>query len=316
VSSLHTVDDVTIMEALTRQGTRPAVITRANTEARLERDCIATALRELDELVRAISAAHASRKTLSVFIAGSSSLAFLLGNAIAPRVFRDIQVFDYDGAQYSVAYELPYPPIPACNVALWLGASPTGTGPLELEEEIRSIQLEQTGLADRLQIRAISVARPMDLVRELLAHKPGIVQFSGHGNSRGPVFQDDHGEPRPLPATDLAELLRLNGDSVHLVVLAACFSDSYAEDLLAHMDCVIVMRGLVGDTDARMFAKELYRRLAAGDSVQVAFDGALLVMRLERPATGCTRSAADEVPRLRERDPGCADRLFLVRSRR
>ncbi len=140
-----------------------------------------------------------------------------------------------------------------------------------------------------------------------------MVQFSGHGNSGGPMFQDDHGEQRPLPAADLVELFRLAGDPVRLVVIAACYSETYAEALLAYVDCVIVMRGRVDDTDARQFAAELYRGLAEGESVQTAFDRARLVMRLERSAGEDVRDAADEAPRLRERDPGCASNLFLVR---
>jgi hypothetical protein len=142
-----------------------------------------------------------------------------------------------------------------------------------------------------------------------------VVQFSGHGNSGGPMFQDDLGQQRPLPAADLVELFRLAGDPVRLVVIAACYSEAYAEALLAHVDCVIVMRGQVGDLDARKFTAELYRGLAEGESVQTAFERARLVMRLERPAYVGTDTASGEAPRLYERDPGCAGDLFLVRRR-
>ena len=118
---------------------------------------------------------------------------------------------------------------------------------------------------------------------------------------------------RPVEVTDLVEQFRLAGDPVRLVVIAACHSDSYAEALLVHVDCVIVMRGRVDDDDARQFATALYHSLAEGDSVKVAFDHALLTMRLERPASAAARAAADEAPRLLERDPGCASALYLVR---
>jgi hypothetical protein len=317
VSSLHDVDNLKIVEAFARQGKRPAAIVHAHAQARLDRDNAAIALHELDDLIRATAAAHPARETLAVFVAGPTSLAFLAGNAIAPRVCRDMQIFEYDGADYTLAYELPYPPVPDRNVAVWLGASPLEDKPLKLEEEARDIQLAlaKAGLADRLAMSAISVARPMDLYRELENRKPAIVQFSGHGHPAGPLFQDDSGKPRPLLAADLAEQFRLAGDTVRVVVLAACFADSYADELLLHVDCVIAMRGPVGDTDARMFARELYRSLAQGDSVQKAFDRALLAMRLERQAAGATIPAADDAPRLRERYPGCASRLFLVRRR-
>jgi len=314
VSSQKPIADSLIQDAFERPK-RLAMIIHGHAEARLERDAVPVVVHELDELIREICAAHPMRETLSVFIAGPSSLAFLVGNAINPRACRNVQVFQYEGDRYTLAYELPHPPVPARNFALWLGASPLGATQLGLAEEIRQIQLALGDIkpGDRLTIASIPNARPMDLVRELQAREPGIIQFSGHGGTGGPVFQDDHGEARPLPAADLAELLRLGGDPVRVVVIAACSSNAYAEALQPHVDCVIAMRGLVGDTDAREFATELYRRLAMGDSVQAAFDNAKLVMRLARPAGGATLSSADEAPQLRERDLGCASNLFLVR---
>lgn len=309
------IADSKIQDALARQQKRPAEIVHGHAEAKLDRGVLPVAMHEIDELVRGICFAHGARETLAVFIAGPTPLAFLIGNAINPRVCRNVRVFDYDGDRYSLVYELPYPPIPERNVALWLGASPAGTTRLALDEEIRAMHLAQSGgtVAERLTIVAVPTARPMDLVRELRVRRPAVVQFSGHGGSGGPVFQNDRGEPRPVPAVDLVELFRQAGDPVRLVVIAACESDSYADALLAHVDCVIVMRGLIDDTDARKFAAELYRSLAEGDSVRVAFDRALLVMRLERPVVDAALASGAEAPRLREREPGCSSALYVVR---
>ncbi len=318
VSSQIPVADSLIQEAFARQGKRPAAIVRGHAEARLERSTLPVAMHEFGELIRETCAAHPGRDTLGVFIAGPTSLAFLVGNAINPRVCRDVQVFEFDGARYTLAYELPYPPVPERNVALWLGANPAGTTQLALEEEIRAINTTHLvhgrgRVADRLNIVAIPAARPMDLLRELKNHAPWVVQFSGHGAAGGLEFQDDDGNRRPVDADDLVEQFRLAGDPVRLVVIAACYSDSYAEALLPHVDCVIAMRNRVDDTDARRFATALYHSLAEGDSVQVAFDHALLAMRLERPASAAAPAAADEAPRLLERDPGCAGSLYLIR---
>jgi hypothetical protein len=317
VSSEKVIADSRIEDALAHQQRRLSAIVHGHADARLDPGTVPAAMHEIDELIREICAAHPGRETLALFIAGPSALAFLIGNAINPRVCRDVQVFEFHGDRYTLAYELPHPPVPEHNVALWLGSSPAGAKPLELDEEIRRIQvaLGQARVADRLAIVPIPGARPMDLLRELQGRSPGVIQFSGHGSSGGPVFQDDHGAPRLLSAADLAELFRLAGDPVHLVVIAACHSDAYAEALLAHVDCVIVMRGRVDDIDARKFAAELYRGVAEGDSVQTAFERARLVMRLERPAGVGPGEASDEAPQLRERDPGCAGNLFLVRRR-
>lgn len=315
VSSKQTIADSSIAKAFARQQQVPAAIVRGHAEGPLDRGALPSAMHELDELIQEIGAAHPARDTLAVFIAGPSSLAFLVGNAINPRVCRDVQVFAFEGDRYTLAYELPYPPVPEHNVALWLGASPAGTTSLALDEEIRAIRLEHSRgqVADRLSIESIPVARPMDLLRELKSRDPAVVQFSGHGAPGGLVFQDDLGQPRPVEAADLVELFRLAGDPVRLLVIAACHSESYVEALLAHVDCAIAMRGRVDDTDARRFATALYRSLAEGDSVQAAFDHARLAMRLERPASAAAPAAAAEAPRLWERDPGCASSLYLVR---
>jgi hypothetical protein len=317
VASQKVIADSRVEEALARQQKHPAAIVHAHADARLVPGVVPAAMHEIDELIREICAGYPARETLALFIAGPSALAFMVGNAINPRACRDVQVFEFQGDRYTLAYELPYPPVREHNVALWLAASPAGTTPLALDEEARNIQtaLEAAGAADRLEIASIPRARPMDLVDALRDREPGVIQFSGHGSSGGPMFQDDHGQQRPLPAADLVELFRLAGDPVRLVVIAACYSEAYAEDLLTHVDCVIVMHGRVGDTDAGKFTAELYRSLAEGESVQIAFDRARLVMRLERPAGVGPAAAGDEVPRLRERYPGCAGNLFLVRRR-
>jgi hypothetical protein len=316
VSSRQVIDDLDIQRPLARPGDGVPFIVHAHADAWLDAGTAPVAIREIDELIRAIRAARPARKTLAVFLACPTSLAFLLGNAINPQVCRDIQVFDYDGGRYTLAYELPYPPIPERNNVLWLGSSPAGSKPLALDEEIRLIQRERSaGANERLPLAAIPAARPMDLLRELQDKKPGVIQFSGHGAGDCLLFQDDDGQMRPLTVPDLAEVFRIAGDPVHLIVIAACFSDSYAEALLAHVNCVIVMRGKIYDSDARRFASELYLRLAEGDSVRDAFDCALLAMRLERPALpDAPRVAAGEVPKLREREPGCASNLHLVRK--
>jgi hypothetical protein len=316
VSSRQVIDDLDIQRPLARPGDGAPLIVHAHADAWLDANTVAVATREIDELIRAIRAARPARKTLAVFLACPTSLAFLLGNAINPQVCRDIQVFDYDGGRYTLAYELPFPPIPERNNVLWLGSSPVGSKPLALEEEIRLIEgARNAGANERLRLVAIPAARPKDLLRQLQDKKPGVIHFSGHGAGDGPVFEDDDGQMRPLSVADLADVFRLAGDPVHLIVIAACFSDSYADALLAHVSCVIVMRGKIFDSDASKFASELYLRLAEGDSVREAFELALTAMRLERPALpDAPLVAAGEAPKLRERDPGCASNLYLVRK--
>jgi hypothetical protein len=317
-----------ILDALAERKTRAAGIVYAHAPARFGASSVPSAMNELTELIRVTCDAHPARSALAVFVRGPSTLAFLVGRAINRRVCRDAQMFEFDGKGYSLAYELPYPPVPDRNKVLFFAASPAGTPQLDLEDEIRAIQLERSPgtLADRLEIVNIPAARAQDLGM-LRTHEPGAVQFSGHGESGELLFQDDRGESRPLPTSDLAETFRLAGSSVRLVVLSACHSESHVEALLAHVECVVAMRGPVHDDDARRFTVAFYRHLALGDSVQDAFDNGILEMRLHRPAAatgsrtrdievpGAELRASGEPPQLCERDPGCASEVFLVRRR-
>jgi len=328
VSSVHDPDDRQIQEALAARKQTAAKIVRAHSSARIDQRTVAPAMREIDELIQGTCNAHAARAALAIFIAGPSSLAFLVGNAINPRACGNVQIFDFDGTRYSLVYELPYPPVPDQNKVLFFLASPAGAHKLPLDEEIRLLRLEPSleEIKDRLWIQDIPAARRSDIFNALRLNTPGAVHFSGHGNTGVLFFQDDLGNASPLAMSDLAETLRLAGSSVRLVVLSACHSESQAEALLAYADCVVTMRGSIVDADARRFAVTFYRHLAEGDSVQDAFDKGRLDVRLNRPAVRPEASPPDATaqqpaPPAREEplqllDPeGRARTLFLVRRR-
>lgn len=139
VSSQKVIADSSVEDALARQQKRLATTEHAHADARLDPSTVSSAMHEIDEVIRDIRAVHPTRETLALFIAGPSPLAFLVGNAINPRVCRNVQVFEYPGDRYTLAYELPYPPVPDRNVGLWLGVSLAGTKSLALEEEARNI---------------------------------------------------------------------------------------------------------------------------------------------------------------------------------
>jgi hypothetical protein len=324
VSSLIRPDDNQIREALPRVGG----IVHAHSSARLGAGAVGPAMREIEEIVRATCDAYPERSALAVFVAGPAPLAFLLGRAINPRACRDVQVFEFDGRRYSIAYQLPYPPVPDRNKVLMFLSSPAAEDELRLGEEVRSMRLElgAGSVGDRLEIVHIPDARPADLLRGIRQHRPGALHFSGHGNPGVLLFQADDGNGRPVLTSELVEVLRHEGESIHLVVLGACYSESHAAALLEYVDCVAAMRGRVFDDDARRFSVAFYQQLAEGDSVRGAFEKARMTMRFERAADPGRSPARDvgvaggesgreEELVLEERDEDCADRIFLVRRR-
>jgi hypothetical protein len=316
VSSLRRPSDQQIHDAMAERKTRVGDVIHAHAPAHLDATTIGPALREIEHTVREVCDTHTARSTLAIFIAGPPALAFLAGGAIAPRACRDVQIFELEGSRYTLAYELPYPPVPDRNTVVFFPSSPPGSPELALDQEIRATRLEQCDrtVADRLDFVFVPAAQPGDIRNLLRKRAPGVVHFSGHGET---------GE-----LAELAELLRLEGGSVRLVVLNACHSESHVPALLAHVDCVVTMRGKIWDVDARRFSAALYMHLAEGDSVQDAFNKAVQAIRLEQPAhaRGARMRDVDGVeawarlenedPQLRERDPGYATGLYLVRRRR
>src|SRR5512135_1466343 len=117
---------------------------------------------------------------------------------------------------------------------LFLAANPTGTQPLQLDEEIRQITAKVRVAEYREFLELVSrwALRPDDLLQALLELKPHVVHFSGHGSSAAElILLDDQGNPKPVSQEALVHLFRTMRDNVRVVVLNACSSRPQAEAL-------------------------------------------------------------------------------------
>src|SRR5262249_53325034 len=100
---------------------------------------------------------------------------------------------------------------------------------------------------------------------------------SGHGNTECELMLEaDDGSPRPVGAAVLAELFRLRGEGVRLVVLSACHSLPQAEAIAAHVDCAVGMRRAIGSEAAAEFSAALYHAIGSSDPLRRAFESARL----------------------------------------
>jgi len=181
---------------------------------------------------------------------------------------------------------------------LFLAANPTATGPLALDRESRSIraELERSGYGDCFAFETRWAVQPIDLLRELRRLKPTVVHFSGHGGRRagalrlgarsrrdvvgsrrtdakepdGLFFETIDGGAQWVSTAALKETFSAAGASVRLVVLNACYSESQAMALAAHVDCVVGVDGSIGDAAARSFAVGFYGGLGERESVDAA----------------------------------------------
>jgi hypothetical protein len=157
---------------------------------------------------------------------------------------------------------------------LLLSANPKNTDKLRLDEEIREIQigLERSRKRDQFEIITQSALRVDDLRRALLDREPHIVHFSGHGaGANGLALENNSGQMQLVSTASLAQLFGLFQDKIECVVLNACYSETQAEAIHQHIDCVVGMNNPIGDRAAIEFAVGFYDALGAGRSYQDAF---------------------------------------------
>ena len=136
---------------------------------------------------------------------------------------------------------------------LFLAANPSGTAPLQLGREVRTIEdrLRAADLRDTFTLVSHWAVRPSDVAEYLLRHTPHIVHFSGHGTAQGAiVLEDSNGVAAAVSPQALGQLFHALRDNVRCVVLNACFSATQAQAIVNEIDCVVGMAQPVGDTVA------------------------------------------------------------------
>jgi len=220
------------------------------------------------------------------------------------------------------------------HTILFLAANPTGTDRLMLDREARAIQvaLERSSFRDRFELVTRWAATPLDLLSELVKLKPTVVHFSGHSGQNvtgeymperesprglGPecglssgkqgqtlFFHGPDDRPQAVSVAAVEETFGAAGSSVKLVVLNACYSEVQAEALLAHVDCIVGMGGLIHDDAARSFAIGFYGGLGERESVAAAYKHGLAAISLEG-------LRGHDCPQLKIRDGIDATQLIL-----
>jgi hypothetical protein len=194
------------------------------------------------------------------------------------------------------------------NVILYLGANPDGTDRLALDREKRAIRevLRRSKARDRFKFVTRSAVEPLHVLRHVRELRPTVVHFSGHGAARKDfvaeathrrdiVLESEVGGPQFVSPEAIAKALGAAGSSVKLVVLSACFTESMASALLAHVDCVVGMSGSIRDDAARSFAVGFYGGLWGHQSIAAAFKQGQAAIALQG-------SLDDKVPQLEVRD--------------
>lgn len=173
-------------------------------------------------------------------------------------------------AAYEARADIPSPPRLHETRILFLASNPTTTLALDLEEELRSVEMELRGVRFREEIRLVPchAVRPDDLIRHLRQQQPSVVHFSGHGTSSGIVLRSE--SDQAIVSGGALERL-FNNRGVKLVVLNACFSHEQAESIVKVVPTVVGTTEAVDDEAARRFSTAFYRTLGDGHRIGDAF---------------------------------------------
>jgi CHAT domain len=116
----------------------------------------------------------------------------------------------------------------------------------------------------------------------LLRHQPDIVHFSGHGSASSEIILEDSiGNSHAVTPRALSQLFSVLKDNIRCVLLNACYSETQAQAIAKHIDCVIGMTHAIGDQAAISFAAAFYQALGYGRNVKDAFDLGCVQIDLE-----------------------------------
>lgn len=158
---------------------------------------------------------------------------------------------------------------------LILLANPADTHNLRLDEEMREIQsaLLRSLIREQFELIYRTAVRIDDLRRALLDNEPQVVHFSGHGvGTDGIALESISGGAQLVSTESLSNLFELFKAKVECVLLNACYSETQAEAIYHHIDCVIGMERAVTDEAAIHFSTAFYDALGAGRNYQEAFN--------------------------------------------
>ena len=161
-----------------------------------------------------------------------------------------------------------------------MAANPRGTSPLRLDEEVRQIEeaIQISPYRERFKVRSQWAVLTDDIRRSLLALRPQIVHFSGHGGGeKGLVLVKDAAISSPtndclVSGEALANLFKQFKQQLECVVLNACYSEVQADAICQHINYVIGMKESIGDVSAIKFSVGFYDALGGGESVESAYE--------------------------------------------
>jgi anti-sigma regulatory factor (Ser/Thr protein kinase) len=160
-------------------------------------------------------------------------------------------------------------------------ANPIDTSRLQLGAEDRTIKeaLYRGKYSDRIGVETCHAANLHDVRLALLRNHYCIVQFSGHSDSSGVVFEDRDGQEQKVSFEVFASFMRAHSPPIECIILNACSTLERSKFLSFDIPFVIAMRAPIGDASAIEFSRGFYDAIASGKSIEFAFNEGLRCVR-------------------------------------
>jgi hypothetical protein len=244
------------------------LVTPANTPGLARELCM-----EFDKIRHAFR----SQRGLAVFIAGPAQLAFLVGRAINPNVYRSVWFPHWRGDRYAMGAKVPW--LDTVRVRMML-AAPSDLQPLDLTRAAQAAitALDHPRARDRVDLVLDLNSTYHEVFDVLLHDRPHILHFGGHGNPEAiAVVKDGSGTREALPIDNLIRALRATSDPhdrPRVVILNACRTAAPAKALTEVVDFAIGTSDTIKDNRAVAFTRRFYAALACGGTLYDAFEQA------------------------------------------
>lgn len=183
---------------------------------------------------------------------------------------------------------------------LCVASQPRGYEGLKIEAELAWIEKAWSRPWRPVKIHSLRHTTLSALHAKLEERTVHLIHFLGHGEydpATGDgllLFEDDQGNPRRVTGEELAEQVA-DRKGLRGVFLNACWTAKAGREnpfsgvatalVRAGVPAVLGMQFEISDPAARVFSRAVYRRLAAGDSVDAAVVDGRLAIRREVPQT-------------------------------
>ncbi|HDN26715.1 MAG TPA: tetratricopeptide repeat protein [Thioploca sp.] len=162
---------------------------------------------------------------------------------------------------------------------LVLAANPTEIKPLDLKTAVEGIEqaLKRPPRDEQFILKQSWVATPDDIRQAMLVHQPHFVHFLGQGSGESGLILAD------VSTEAVANFFKPFANQVKCVMLNACHTTLQTRAIGQHIDYVISMNQPLSDKVAIQFSVDFYDALAAGESIESAFERGCDAIEMETP---------------------------------